>query len=319
MTVGVTGSPNGEFWPVALRDIAFLLLDGLQRPRPARAPDVALCALGLTGDGRAQPIGMRVATREDEGKWRSLLRDIAAAGLGPRLLLIGCDGHPALLRAIADVFPDVPIQVSVPHRLLALARRVPTEARAACMAEARTIFSAADANEAVSRFRDWRSRWAQVASRAVGSLEADLGLCLTFYRFPAPLWVKIRSVNLVERAFREARRLAPAAPVVESPPPPEPLPAVPAVTVVERPAEETPTAEAAVAEPLAPAARLEPMGPTGAPPFRHEFDFTEAVGPVPAPRPGLGDALRATLELFVAYLWVIFLGLLVGAAVAVAF
>jgi hypothetical protein len=203
------------------------LLDGLRRPRPARAPDVALCALGLTGDGRAQPLGMRVAARESETAWRALLRDIAAAGVGPRLLLVACDGHPALLRAIAEVFPDVPVQVSVPHRLLALARKVPADIRAACMAEARTIFSAADPNEAVARFRDWRARWAQVAARAVGSLEADLALCLTFYRFPSPLWAKIRSVNLVERAFRDARRLAPPAPVVE-PPPTERTPPPPA-------------------------------------------------------------------------------------------
>ncbi|MDQ7859150.1 MAG: transposase [Armatimonadota bacterium] len=225
MTVSVSGAPDGEPWPVAHRDIAFLLLDGLRRPRPARAPDVALCALGLTGDGRAQPLGMRVAARENEAAWRALLRELAAAGLGPRLLLVGCDGHPALLRAVAEVFPDVPVQVSVPHRLLALARKVPPDVRAACMAEARTIFSAADPDEAVARFRDWRARWGQVAARAVGSLEADLALCLTFYRFPSLLWAKIRSVNLVERAFREARRLAPPAPVVEPPPAERTLPA----------------------------------------------------------------------------------------------
>lgn len=354
MTVSVAGSPEGEPWPVAYRDIAFLLLDGLRRPRPARAPDVALCALGLTGDGRAQPLGMRVAARETEAAWRALLRDMAAAGLGPRLLLVACDGHPALLRAIADVLPDVPVQVSVPHRLLALARKVPADVRAACMAEARTIFSAADPNEAVARFRDWRARWAQVAARAVGSLEADLALCLTFYRFPAPLWAKIRSVNLVERAFRDARRLAPPAPVVE--PPAERTPPAPAWeeateaapgegagvevgerapvpsgngAILERSAEETlaleveaaRASEASAAEPSAPVEGPAPAAeaPAPAPPFQYDVDFARSIPSpfLPAVRPV--SRARAALEALVAHLWVILLGLIVGIAAAIVF
>jgi len=50
----------------------------------------------------------------------------------------------------------------------------------------------------------------------VRSLEADLAACLAFYRFPPHLWSRIRTVNLVERIFREARRHAlPAVPATD--------------------------------------------------------------------------------------------------------
>jgi len=108
------------------------------------------------------------------------------------------------------------VQISVAHRLLALARKVDARWRAACLAEVRKIFTAPDRADAVVLFREWHARWLKQGEFAVRSLEADLASCLTFYRFPSDLWPKIRTVNLVERVFRDARRIAqPAAPPTE--------------------------------------------------------------------------------------------------------
>jgi hypothetical protein len=187
------------------------MLDGLRRPQPDNPNEVALCVLGLAGDGRPVPLALRVASREDEHAWRSLLAHLRARGIGREALLVVCDDHPALIKAVQAVFPEVPMQLSVAHRLLALARKVDASSRAACLAEARAIFAAPDLNSAVARFRAWRASWIKLGNRAVASLESDLASCLTFYRFPAHLWAKIRTVNVVERAFREARRIAPSA------------------------------------------------------------------------------------------------------------
>ncbi len=188
-------------------EVAFLLLDGLRRPRRAHPQEVVLCAVGLSSDWNPHPLAMRLASCEDELAWRILLNDLKAAGVGDALL-ISCDGHPALMRAIQAAYPDVPIQISVSHELLALSRKVDSRWRAACMAEARQIFSAPDRAIAISRFRIWRDRWLKQGERAVVSLEADLASCLTFYRFPTQLWSKIRTVNLVERVFRQTRQAA---------------------------------------------------------------------------------------------------------------
>ena len=40
----------------------------------------------------------------------------------------------------------------------------------------------------------------------VRQLERDLPELLAFYRFPKPLWRKLRTTNLIERVFVEVRR-----------------------------------------------------------------------------------------------------------------
>ncbi len=114
---------------------------------------------------------------------------------------------PVRLKAAQAAFPDTPLQLSVSHRLLTLARKIDPQSRAACLAEVRQIFSAPDLDTAVARFRAWRANWMKLGHRTVGGLELDLASCLMFHRFPKDLWSKIRTVNLVERVFREARRV----------------------------------------------------------------------------------------------------------------
>lgn len=197
---------HSEGWPrsVPERPIAFLLLDGLRRP--GRGSDVLLCALGLTLDGERVPLAARPAAREDEHNWRALLRRLRDRGIGGDLVLIASDGHPALVKAAQATFPDVPQQLSVPHRLLALARRISPRWRRACMNEARQIFTAPDRGTAVARFRQWHGRWLRLGEPAVRTMEPDLAACLAFYRFPPHLWPRIRTVNAVEQAFRHVRQ-----------------------------------------------------------------------------------------------------------------
>lgn len=198
-------------------DLLYLLLDGLRRPQhPRKCREAILCALAIARDGSLVPLSMRPVARETERAWLAFLRDLKARGIGRELRLVCADDQPALLSAVQAVFPDVPLQISVAHRLLTLARKVDAQFRATCLAEARQIFTAPDLNTAVARFREWRARWLKHGHRAVNSLEADLASCLTFYRFPSSLWPKIRTVNLVEREFRQARRAAPPAPADET-------------------------------------------------------------------------------------------------------
>jgi hypothetical protein len=214
---GGTADPIGSRVPIRERaDLVYLLLDGLRRADRRKSREAILCALAIARDGSLVPLLMRPVARETERAWSGFLRDLKALGVGRELRLVGCDDHPALMAAAQAMFPDVPLQISVAHRLLTLARKVDAQFRASCLAEARQIFAAPDLDTAVARFRLWRAKWLKHGHRAVNSLEADLASCLTFYRFPASLWPKIRTVNLVERAFRQARRDAPPAPADET-------------------------------------------------------------------------------------------------------
>jgi hypothetical protein len=214
---GGSADPNRSTVPIRERaDLVYLLLDGLRRPHARKSKEAILCALAIARDGSLVPLSMRSVARETERAWLAFLRDLRARGVGRELRLVCGDDHPALLSAVQAVFPDVPLQISVAHRLLTLARKVDPQFRATCLAEARQIFTAPDLDAAVARFREWRARWLKHGHRAVNSLEADLASCLTFYRFPSSLWPKIRTVNLVEREFRQARRDAPPAPADET-------------------------------------------------------------------------------------------------------
>lgn len=249
-------------------DVTYLLLDGLRRPKRSQPHEVALCALGLTGDGTPRPLAARVALVEDEQAWRAMLGELKAGGIGDDVLLITCDGHPSLLRAIRAAFPDTPVQVSVTHELLGLSRRVDRRWRAQCLAEARQIFSAPDRATAVTRFRAWRDQWLKQGERAVTGLEADLASCLTFFRFPPSLWNKIRTVNLVERMFRQVRQSA-SLPTLEEVRPPEHMAAD----------EHTPQVE------IAPPVQPETGGTPAALPEPHSADASRVDSPAGAIMP----------------------------------
>ncbi len=192
-------------------NIAFLLLDGVPLPQ-SPAPGVALCALGLTINGTFHPLETRPVAEEDEQTWVALLRGLRAHGVQHDPLLICCDGHPAVMGAIRTTFPRAMVQLSVPHRLAALSSRMDPSGQASLRTEARRIFQAHDRDAAVARFLAWRTRWLDRGERAVRELEADLPLCLAFYRFPVNLRGTLRSVSAVKRS---ARRSIPA-PVVRS-------------------------------------------------------------------------------------------------------
>lgn len=184
--------------------VAFLFLDSLRAPDDVAGGEVALCALGLAADETHRLLARRLASREDESAWRTFLDQLRVEGVGATLSLICCSGRPEVVRAIRSVYPHTPIQVSLGHRLLAFSRTVAARRRAACLTEARQVFRAPDRATAVTRFRAWRARWLAQGELAVRSLEADLGSCLTFYRFPAHLRGRLRSLRLVRQAFRSA-------------------------------------------------------------------------------------------------------------------
>ena len=55
-------------------------------------------------------------------------------------------------------------------------------------------------------FQRWARKWRPPRPRAVAGVERDLEELLAFYAFPAAHWRKIRTTNIIERAFREVRR-----------------------------------------------------------------------------------------------------------------
>jgi putative transposase len=73
--------------------------------------------------------------------------------------------------------------------------------------KAEAIYGAGSRREAEAAFGIFRRRWQDAYPAMVKRLERDLPELLTFFRFPRPLWRKLRTTNAIERCFVEVRRL----------------------------------------------------------------------------------------------------------------
>ena len=190
-------------------DVEFLFLDGItEKVREIGVEKkVMLCAFGIHEDKRKEILSFRMADSEDLPSWKGFLADLKARGLlGKKIKLIICDGNPALLKAIAEIYPFHKVQRCIAHRMRNVAIKLKRHNQKPAMDEARLIFSAPNKKEALRRFKAWREKWIVEEERAVRCLEKGLYNCLHFYDFPEEMWKMIRTTNILERAFREVRR-----------------------------------------------------------------------------------------------------------------
>ena len=187
--------------------IRYLFLDAvaLRLRRQWISREALLCAIGITKQGRKVFLGIWLGGRESLESWEAFLLHLRGRGIRAPALVVS-DGNPGLLGAVQRVFPGVTLQRCLVHKLRNIGAACPKSIRASVVSEAKRIFYATSQQEAQARFEAWRARWQEQAPRAVACLERDLQACLAFYGFPHRHWNRIRTTNLIERAFREFRR-----------------------------------------------------------------------------------------------------------------
>lgn len=167
---------------------------------------VILVAYGITTAGRRELIAYRLAEGESEAAWTAFLQDLFLRGLEGRCLkLVTTDGSPGLRAALGLVYPQPRLQLCWAHKLRNIGDKVPKK-EGSCVKEAGAIYGAGSRKEAVQAFRDWAQRWRKNRPRAVASVEPHLDELLNFFALPKAHWVKVRTTNIIERAFREVRR-----------------------------------------------------------------------------------------------------------------
>ncbi len=195
--------------PVADDKVEFLFLDRITgRVRELGVErKILLCALEMTAEGKKRILGFRLVDAEDTASWKALLMELKSRGLaGKHLRLITVDGCPGLLAALKEIYPFQKIQRCIAHRLRNVVVKLKRHQREPVMQECKAIFAAPSRPEAIRRFRAWAERWQVEAERAVRCLEKDFYHLLHYYGFPAELWKKIRTTNVLERTFREYPR-----------------------------------------------------------------------------------------------------------------
>jgi putative transposase len=154
--------------------------------------------------GRREIIGLDVGAAETEAFWTEFLRGLVARGLVGVQLAIS-DAHPGLKATIARVLGTAWQRCTV-HFLRDLRGHARRDQHDALGAVIRSIFTAADGEQAHQRLRDAVDSLHRRIPKVAALLEDAEHDVLAFYAFPAEHWPKLRSTNPLERFNREIGR-----------------------------------------------------------------------------------------------------------------
>lgn len=184
-------------------DAVYLSIRGVAKAKKK----AVLVVYGITVFGERELVDFQVVDRESEAKWERFLTKLWKRGLrGKYLKLITTDGHKGLKRALETVFPEIPRQACWAHKLRNVANYLPKKYRKECISGARKIYLAKNKAEAVRVYKTWASKWRKIKPEAVKCIERELDELLPFMDCPEEHRIKVRTTNVIERAFREVRR-----------------------------------------------------------------------------------------------------------------
>lgn len=168
---------------------------------------VLLCALGVTPEGRREIIGFKVADSENYDNWHELLLSLKKRGMmGEQLKLAVSDGADGLIGAIKHLFPDLPHQTCIMHKMRNVIGATSHKNKAAIATDLKTAYNQETVEQALESFKTLTRKWYLSEPAAVEVLKHNLQNTLTYYIFEKDEWRKVRTNNILEREFRELRR-----------------------------------------------------------------------------------------------------------------
>ena len=198
---------------LAGESIVRLILDGtvvkVRLDRKATSLSV-LVALGVRRDGQKVLLALRNMGGESEAAWRALLDDLVTRGLGVPELLIpafaGTSGAAGLEKALAGLWPEVPVQRCTVHKHRNLLAHAPRKLCDEVSADDTDMIYATTAREVAARRKAFLRKWRQRCKPVADSLEEAGEKLFTFLRLPPGQWRAIRTTNAIERLHEEFKR-----------------------------------------------------------------------------------------------------------------
>jgi len=192
-------------------DFEYLILDGIWEKTKGYGWDnnrsVLLCALGIKPNGEKKIIGFSLERTEDTQTWKNLIGGIKQRGLaGKNLKLIIADDHQGIRNASEIIYPSIPIQLCIVHKMRNAIGRTKRKNLTAVAEDVKSIFQTNSKNEAMEKVKQVVKKWYMVEPKAMESLRFNIEYCFTYFSFPKELWRKIRTTNILDREFREFRR-----------------------------------------------------------------------------------------------------------------
>ena len=206
----------------------FVFFDGVVLKQKGAAKvqkRIILCAYGETWEGKREMTDFLLATSESQNAWEGFLRNLHERGLeGKRCEMMTTDGGKGLLNALEVVYPRIPRQHCWAHKTRNVLDKVKKTDQERVKKGLHGIFYAKSRRLATQAYWAFCQKYRKLYPEAVKSLESEINDLLSFYevrlspgeragldsegveRAQGALWRRIRTTNLIERAFEEVRR-----------------------------------------------------------------------------------------------------------------
>jgi transposase-like protein len=188
-------------------DVEYLFLDGVYESlrRLAGLKEGVLVAWGVCRDGQKVLLHMAVGNKESYTSWQDFIRDMQGRGL-PAPILVATDGAPGLIRAVEEAWPNSLRQRCLAHKIRNVVDKVPDNAREEVKAMVHSTYYAPNREVGEMIAKDLLQRYQDLYPSAMKSFTDDLEACWSYLRCPAVHHRRIRTTNLLERAFVEQKR-----------------------------------------------------------------------------------------------------------------
>jgi putative transposase len=164
-----------------------------------------LVVMGATPKGKKELVAVQDGIRESEQSWRELLLDLKARGLQEAPKLAVGDGALGFWAALPKVFGATREQRCWVHKTANVLDKFPKGKQAKAKSMLHDIWMAETKVDAERAFEQFVETYQAKYPKAVGCLQKDRDVLLTFYDFPAEHWMHIRTTNPIESTFATVR------------------------------------------------------------------------------------------------------------------
>lgn len=188
-------------------EVEYLFVDAIYESlrRQGNVKEALLCAWGICRDGRKVLLHLALGNKESTVAWREFMRDMQRRGL-PVPTMITSDGAPALIAVIEELYGKSLRQRCLFHKTQNILAKVPDAHQQTVKRAWNAIWNAPNRATADLLVQNFMEQFGGELVSATTCLQDDLEACLSFLRCPPLHHKRIRTTNLIERAFVEQRR-----------------------------------------------------------------------------------------------------------------
>jgi len=188
-------------------EVEYLFLDAVYESlrRQGGGKEGVLCAWAICACGGKVMLHMALGNKESYANWLDFLRDMVRRGLSAPVLAT-TDGSPGLIRAVEEVFPHSLRQRCLAHKVRNVTDKVPDRTRHEVKAAVQAAYYAPNREIADMIATETLKSYQSLYPSAMKSFQDDWEACVAYMRCPKIHHKRIRTTNLLERSFLEARR-----------------------------------------------------------------------------------------------------------------